>query len=169
MKKLLYIISSVCLCSVLLLACDKENANEPTFNETPAAVAAAGQYDGLWTRILPATGDTIRDVPGQIIFGVDTLTFQTDSLNSVTGYYASIRFVCDSLKLNTLVQGANIAYSNTGFVFFCDEANTTNGLKRSFAGRIDNDGGLEINFPMTQRISGRIRKFTYSFTGARSL
>lgn len=164
-----FIISILGLCSLawMFTACNKGPEDyDIEFNDIPAAQAAAGSYEGLWTRILGSTGDTIRDVPGEIIFGVDTIVHQMDSVTTSTNYFATIRFVCDSLDLDVFVDATNIAYRNDGFVFFND--NSSNGLKRSFAGLISNEGEISIAFPWTQKISGRIRKFEYSFLGLRS-
>lgn len=167
MKKLSIFLLSSFACILFFASCNQEvNDYEITFNETPAAIAAAGSYQGLWTRILASTGDTIVDVPGEIIFGVDTVEHQIDSVTTATNYYANIHIICDSLALDVLVHTTNIAYRNEGFVFFND--NPSNALKRSFAGIIGNDGDLTMTFPWTQKISGRIRKFEYSFIGTRA-
>lgn len=168
MKKLSIFLISLCTSILFFASCEPQGTDSPeiSFNETPAAIAAAGAYDGLWTRILGSTGDTIRDVPGTIIFGVDTITHQIDSATSSTNYFATINFICEDLDLDVFVKTTNIAYCNEGFVFFND--NPSNALKRSFAGRIYDDGSLSISFPWTQKISGRIRKFEYSFIGSRN-
>lgn len=168
MKKYLYTL--VGALALIFAACSNDAPEyELTFNDTPAAIAASGEYSGLWTRILGATKDTIRDKQGAIIFSVDTVMHELDSATTTTNYYANINFVCDELKLNVSVANTNIAYSNDGFVFFNDNASSpSNGLKRAFAGRIDGDGNLSIEFPLTQRVSGRIRKFEYSFYGTRT-
>lgn len=166
MKKCFYTILSVLSIALMFASCNNGVEDyELTFNETPAAVAASGEYNGLWTRILAATGDTIRDVQGKIVFGVDTVSIELDSAETATNYLASIHFVCEELGLDVQVDATNIAYSNDGFVFFNN--NASNGLKRVFAGRIYDDGSIYFAFPWTQKISGRIRKFEYSFSGAR--
>ncbi len=153
--------------ALIFAACNKHvDEYDITFNETPAAQAAAGTYTGTWDRILAATKDTVLDVPGTIVFGIDTIVHQIDSVTTATNYFASINFICDSLDLDVTVTATNIAYSNEGFVFFND--NPSNALKRAFAGRIDGNGGISISFPLTQKINGRIRKFDYSFIGTRS-
>lgn len=168
MKKLSIYLLSIATCALFFASCQPNGVEdyEPSFNEIPAAQAASGSYEGLWTRILGSTGDTIRDVPGSIVFGIDTIVHQMDSVSTSTNYFATINFVCEDLGLDVFVEATNIAYCNDGFVFFND--NPSNALKRSFAGRIYDDGSLSISFPWTQKISGRIRKFEYSFIGSRN-
>lgn len=151
MKKIVYSLVALLTLSCGFVSCGSDDDNDITFSTTPEK-AAAGTYSGTWT-LTEEGATTSKTCEGTI-----TLT-PTDSVNCVDiTFDAPFKGDDEKYKINA-TSVANISHANNGFVF--NNNVDTNPLGANFAGKIDEQGNIALNF-MKQVKEGR-KQYTYFF------
>ncbi len=152
MKKLLYFFLAMLATSFTLTACGDDDDNDSPANFTQSAEqAAAGVYQGYYTRQQAGT-TTIDTADG-------SAEIIADSAYCADFHFTSTRFNLDAQSV------ANIAHADQGFVFSNNVS--ANGLGGSWAGRIDAAGTMSVTFQLRQRVGRRTRTYNYTFVGSR--
>ena len=145
MKKIVYSLVALLTLSCGFVSCGSDDDNDITFSTTPEK-AAAGTYSGTWTQTEDgATTSTTCE---------GTITIAPTS----NAYQADITFDAPEFSISA-TSVANISHANNGFVF--NNNVDTNPLGANFAGKIDEQGNIALNF-MKQMKVGR-KQYTYFF------
>lgn len=154
MKKLLYIFLALAVASFTLTACgdDDDNDNGITFTNTPEK-DAAGVYQGYFTR---QRGGTTT---------VDTAAGTMEIIPTDSAYFADFHFVSTPFNLD-VKSVANISHADRGYVFYNNLP--ANPVGSAWAGRINNEGTMNLTFQIRQRVGRRTYTFNYTFEGQRT-
>ncbi len=150
MKKFIYSIFAVLALSCTLVACGSDDDESANFS-TSAEQGSAGTYSGTWTR----TGDD----------GTETFSGSVTLAAAGSGQ-TNVTFNCPDAELNA-TSIANVWHANNGYGFFNQTVSDANGLGVSFAGRIDEKGGLSTSFTFSQKVGRKNVEFKYEFIGSK--
>lgn len=153
MKKLIYSFMAWMTLCCGFVACDNEVEDYAvTINPVTPDQAAAGVYEGTWTRML-LTDSSIVEGEGSIV------------VESDTAYLIKLHFVSEDFSLDKSAV-ANITYANGGCYYFNNTTATE--LKATFVGSISEEGVNTTSFTITQMENRRVKKFQYTFSGRKT-
>lgn len=150
MKKIVYSLVALLTLGCGFVSCGDDD-NDITFSTTPEK-AAAGTYSGTWT-LTEEGASTSTTCEGTIIIAPTSNIYQADITFEVPFDGDKEKFKISATSV------ANISHSNNGFVF--NNNVDTNPLGANFAGKIDEQGNIALNF-MKQVKDGR-KQFTYFY------
>lgn len=152
MKKLIYSFIALLAVGCSFMACDNEvEEYDIHINPITPDSAAAGVYEGTWTRMLLTDSSTVEGT-GRVV------------IESDTAYLVALHFISEEFALDKSAT-ANITYANEGFYYFNNSS--TNDLKVTFYGSIDKEGVHTTSFVINQVENRRVKKFQYTFTGVK--
>lgn len=153
MKKLIYSLAVLFACSCAFIACGDDD-DDITFSTTPEK-AAVGTYSGTWTVTLD----------NESFSGTGSITMAATS----TAYQADVTIDAqiENSDLNINVTSvANIAHANNGFVF--NNNTDANPLGTGFAGKIDENGIIGVNFQKQVKVGRKQYVYAYVFSGKKN-
>lgn len=150
MKKYIYsLVTALALCCGFA-SCGDDN-DDPVINyDTTAAQGSAGTYSGTWSKTAN---------------GVETTSTGSVTLVEAGTANTNITLSCPEFNINA-TSIANITHASYGYIF--NNNVTTNPLEAPFAGRIDADGTIQLNFQKEVR-EGRLRTiYVFKFIGKKN-
>lgn len=152
MRKIIYSLAALLAFSFSFVSCSDDDDNNITFDTTPEK-AAAGTYTGTWTQTEDgATTSTTCN---------GTVTVAPTS----NAYQADFTFEAPDFEINA-TSVANISHANYSFVF--NNNVETNPLGANFAGMIDENGNLTVNFMKQRRVGRKQYTFFFVFEGKKN-
>lgn len=149
MKKYIYsLVTALALCCGFASCGDDDDTI--TFS-TSAEQGSAGTYSGTWSK--SANGNETTST------GTVTLAAASTANNT------NVTLSCTEFEIDA-TSIANVTHASNGYVF--NNNVSTNPLGTSFAGRIDEDGTIQLNFQKEVREGRQRTIYVFTFIGKKN-
>ena len=136
--------------ATLFVACSDKSEDGPLANPNPEKLVA-GTYTGNWTRVLDKDTTT---APGQITVTADSAFIATFAVAK-----------CAELGLDEMSSKANVTWQSNGGLRITNYGGANNGFQTSFAGKLNADRTLSLNFKKTVKVGRKAYEYVFTFTG----
>lgn len=136
--------------SLSFTACGSDDDNASTPYSNNPAQAAAGTYNGTWTRYQIGDESTLETAEGSI------------TIEATNTYAGNVTFTSTNFSLSA-TSPANISFDSDGYTFY--NQLTTNPIESKFAGKISQGENVAVSFIKSQRVGRKLYEFQYSFIG----